>query len=317
MRILVTGAAGFIGSHLSEALLREGHEVAGLDDFNDYYDPAVKRRNLESVRAAGAVRLFEGDLRNEALGERAFAEFRPEILVHLAARAGVRPSLADPSLYLSVNVGGTVGLFEACVRHGCRRVLSASSSSVYGDAARVPFREDDGPLAPISPYGVTKLVGEHYARVYHLHRGLDVLAFRFFTVYGPRQRPDMAIHKFIRGIAAGRPIDVYGDGTTQRDYTFVDDIVKGLLAAVRGPGGFEVINLGESRTITLSDLLAVIEKAVGKKDVIHRLPEQPGDVKRTYADVAKAGKLLGYEPSTTMEEGIRRTVEWFRREGLI
>ena len=317
MRILVTGAAGFIGSHLSEALLREGHEVAGLDDFNDYYDPAVKRRNVDAVRAAGPVRLYEGDLRDEALVERSFAEFRPEVLVHLAARAGVRPSLVDPALYLSVNVAGTIGLFEVCVRHACRRVLSASSSSVYGDAARVPFREDDGPLAPISPYGVTKLVGEHYARVYHLHRGLDVLAFRFFTVYGPRQRPDMAIHKFIRGIAAGRPIDVYGDGTTRRDYTYVDDIVKGLLAAVRGPGGFEVINLGESRTVPLAELLAVIERAVGRKAVVNRLPEQPGDVKRTYADVSKARKLLGYEPSIPIEEGIRRTVEWFRKENLV
>ena len=317
MNILVTGGAGFIGSHLSEALLRAGHAVACLDDFNDYYDPAVKGRNFEAVSAAGPVRLFEGDLRDTGLVERSFAESKPDLLVHLAARAGVRPSLADPMLYQDVNVTGTLRLFEAAARHGCRRVLFASSSSVYGNADRVPFREDDPEVRPISPYGVTKLLGEHYARVWHLLHGLDAICFRFFTVYGPRQRSDMAIHKFIRGVAAGRPIDVYGDGSTRRDYTYIGDIVRGVTTALEKPRGFEVVNLGESRTVELRELLAVIEKAVGKKAVVNRLPEQPGDVKQTYADVSKARKLLGYDPSTPIEEGIKKTVEWFRNEGMI
>jgi UDP-glucuronate 4-epimerase len=306
MKILLTGGAGFIGSHLLERLLARGDEVAVVDDFNDFYDPAVKRRNLP----AGGFRLYERDVRDAA---DVVARERPDALVHLAARAGVRPSLKDPALYESVNVAGTLGLLEACRRAGVGRFLFASSSSVYGDAAAVPFREDDEALRPISPYGVSKLLGEHYVRVYaHLH-GIRATCLRFFTVYGPRQRPDMAIHAFTAAVAAGREIPMFGDGTTERDYTHITDILQGILAALDRPEPFAVYNLGESRTVPLRRLIDLVGECVGKKPLVRTLPEQPGDVKRTYASIEKARSNLGYAPRVPIEEGLRDFVRWYLR----
>jgi len=309
VKILLTGGAGFIGSHLLERLLRRGEDVAVVDDFNDYYDPALKRRNLPS---RGGFRLHERDIREAA--DLVAAE-RPDVLIHLAARAGVRPSLADPRLYDSVNVGGTLILLEACRRAGVPRFLFASSSSVYGDDARVPFREDEEPLRPVSPYGITKLLGEHYVRVYARLHGIRATCLRFFTVYGPRQRPDMAIHKFTAAIATGREVEMYGDGSTERDYTHIEDILQGILAALDREESFAVYNLGNSRTVPLRYLVELIERAVGKKARIRRLPEQPGDVRRTCASIDRARAGLGYAPRVPLEEGIRGFVEWYLRSG--
>jgi len=305
MKILLTGGAGFIGSHLLERLLARGDEVAVIDDFNDYYDPALKRRNLPG----GGFRLHERDIRQAAdlvAGE------KPGVVVHLAARAGVRPSLADPALYDSVNVGGTLALLEACRRAGVGRFLFASSSSVYGNAA-VPFREEDEPLQPVSPYGITKLLGEHYVRVYARLHGIRATCLRFFTVYGPRQRPDMAIHKFTAAVAAGREIEMYGDGSTERDYTHVTDILQGVLAALDREEPFAVYNLGESRTVPLRRLVELIEQNVGRKAMIRALPEQPGDVRRTSASIDRARANLGYAPKVPIEEGLRDFVSWYLR----
>ena len=304
MRILLTGGAGFIGSHLLDRLLARGDDVVVLDDFNDYYDPAIKRRNLPK----SGFRLVEKDLRDAAP---LVGELKPDVLVHLAARAGVRPSLKDPALYESVNVAGTLGLLEACRRGGVGRVVFASSSSVYGDG-KVPSSEDDENLQPVSPYGVTKLLGEHYCRIYSQLHGLKITCLRFFTVYGPRQRPDMAIHAFTAAIAAGREIPMFGDGSTERDYTYVDDIQQGILGALDHPEPFAVYNLGESRTTTLKRLIELIGERVGRKPLIKPLPEQPGDVKRTFAAIDRAKRSLGYDPKTPVEEGLTRFVEWFK-----
>jgi UDP-glucuronate 4-epimerase len=303
MRILLTGGAGFIGSHLLERLIARGDDVAVIDDFNDYYDPAIKRRNLP----AGGFRLHERDIRASAdLVEKE----KPDVLVHLAARAGVRPSLRDPALYESVNAGGTLALLEACRRAGVGRFVFASSSSVYGNA-RVPFREDDPDLHPVSPYGVSKLVAEHYARVYSQLHGIHATGLRFFTVYGPRQRPDMAIHSFTRAIAEGREIAMYGDGTTERDYTHITDILQGLIAAIDRDDPWAVYNLGESRTVPLARLIELLEGFVGRKANVKRLPDQPGDVKRTFASIDLARSSLEYDPRVGIEEGLRDFVSWF------
>jgi UDP-glucuronate 4-epimerase len=306
MRILLTGGAGFIGSHLLECLLARGDDVAVIDDFNDYYDPAAKRRNLPR----GGFRLHERDIRNAA--DLVAAE-KPDLLMHLAARAGVRPSLADPALYDSVNVGGTLALLEACRRAGVRRFVFASSSSVYGNSPSAPFREEDESLQPISPYGITKLLGEHYVRVYARLHGLHATCLRFFTVYGPRQRPDMAIQKFTTAISEGREIEMYGDGSTERDYTHVTDILQGILAVIDREEAFAVYNLGESRTVPLRRLIELIEQYMGKKAQVRRLPEQPGDVQRTFASIDRARAGLGYAPKVPIEEGLRDFVEWYRR----
>jgi UDP-glucuronate 4-epimerase len=303
---LVTGGAGFIGSHLVRNLLASGHGVTVLDDFNDYYDPALKREN--AAAAAGAT-FIEGDIRDERALARAF-EAGPDAVVHLAARAGVRPSLEQPDLYASVNISGTFALLEACRRAGVRKFVFASSSSVYGDAEQVPFREDLADPRPVSPYGVTKQAGEQAVRLYHRLHGFRTSALRFFTVYGPGQRPDMAIHKFARLILDGKDVPIFGDGTTRRDYTYVDDAVGGILGALKRDDGFEVYNIGESRTVELSELVALIEKNLGKKARVQRLPEQPGDVKRTYADISKAKANLGYAPSTPIEAGMAKFCEW-------
>jgi UDP-glucuronate 4-epimerase len=304
MKILLTGGAGFIGSHLLERLIARGDDVAVVDDFNDYYDPAIKRSNLPK----GGFRLHERDIRDAAA---LVASEKPDLIVHLAARAGVRPSQAQPALYESVNVAGTLGLLEACRASGVGRFVFASSSSVYGNAA-VPFREDDEALKPISFYGATKLLGEHYIRIYsHLH-GLQATCLRFFTAYGPRQRPDMAIHAFTASISQGREIPMFGDGTTERDYTYITDIVEGILGAIDHPEPFGIYNLGESRTVTLRRLIELIGQYVGREPKIKQLPEQPGDVQRTFASIDRARARLGYAPKVAIEEGLRRFVEWYR-----
>jgi len=304
MKILLTGGAGFIGSHLLERLLERGDDVAVIDDFNDYYDPRIKRANLPK----GGFRLHERDLRDSAS---IVAQEKPDLLVHLAARAGVRPSQLDPSLYESVNVAGTLGLLEACRKSGVRRFVFASSSSVYGNAP-VPFREDNPDLQPISFYGATKLLGEHYVRIYARLHGIHATSLRFFTAYGPRQRPDMAIHAFTAAISRDREIPMFGDGTTERDYTYVSDIVQGVLAAIDHDEPYAVYNLGESRTIPLKKLIDLIGELVGKTPRIKAMPEQPGDVKRTCASIDLARARLGYDPKVPIEAGLRNFVAWYQ-----
>lgn len=312
-RVLVTGAAGFLGSHVSEALLARGDEVVGLDNFDPFYGKDVKLANLAGLLKAPHFRFVEGDIRDGKLARELIT--KDTLVVHLAARAGVRPSIADPELYVSVNVAGTSTLLEACRAAKARGFVLAGSSSVYGDDAPAPFREDYPALAPISPYAATKRACELLAATcVHLF-GMRVISLRFFTVYGARQRPDLAIHTFTRLIASGRKVPMYGDGSTERDYTWVDDIVQGVMAACdwtaeRDPG-FEIVNLGESRTTRLDRLIALIGAALGREPVIERRPMQPGDVRRTCADISKARALLGYRPSTTVEEGIPRFVRWY------
>jgi UDP-glucuronate 4-epimerase len=313
MNFLVTGGAGFIGSHVSQRLLRDGHRVVIVDDFNDFYDPAIKRRNLKRIQAAGSVRLHRADIVDKAAMDRVFAEEKFDAIVHLAARAGVRPSIEQPLLYTQTNITGTMNLLECARTAGIRKFVFASSSSVYGINSKIPFSEGDPIFKPISPYAATKLAGEALCHTYHHLYGMDVTCLRFFTVYGPAQRPDLAIHKFAKLITAGKPIEMFGDGSTRRDYTFIDDIVEGIMACVRGWFGYEVFNLGNSNTVELRYLVEVIERALGKKAIIERRPEQPGDVPVTFADVSKARRMLGYEPKTKIEQGIARFVEWFQQ----
>jgi UDP-glucuronate 4-epimerase len=315
--VLVTGGAGFIGSHLVERLLAEGAwSVHVVDDFNDFYDPEVKRRNVEPHAGRGEFKLREADIRDRAALARIFEETRFDVIVHLAARAGVRPSLSEPVLYAETNINGTLNLLELAREHDVRQFVFGSSSSVYGENEKVPFAEDDKVNAPISPYAATKAAGELLCHTYSHLFGIRCVALRFFTVYGARQRPDLAIHKFARLISKGRAIPVFGDGTTRRDYTYVDDIIAGVRASMDyEASGYEVFNLGESRTVELRELIGLLEKELGREAVIDRQPTQPGDVPQTFADISKARRLLGYDPRTPIEEGIRRFVEWFREEG--
>jgi UDP-glucuronate 4-epimerase len=308
MNVLVTGGAGFIGSHVVERLLARGDTVTVVDDFNEFYDPALKRDNVRGF--ADRVKLVEADICGDL--RPVFDAQRFDAIVHLAARAGVRPSLAQPELYTRVNIVGTQNLLELAREFRTRKFVFGSSSSVYGINQKVPFSEDDPIFKPISPYAATKLAGEALAHVYHHLYGLDVVCLRFFTVYGPRQRPDLAIRKFTQAIIAGNPVDLYGDGTSRRDYTYIDDIVQGVLACLDRGFGCEIVNLGESRTVDLRELLRLIEKATGKKAKVRQLPMQPGDVPITYADITKAKRLLGYQPRVPIEEGIERFVEWCR-----
>lgn len=312
-RVLLTGGAGFIGSHVGEALLARGDEVCVLDNFNDFYDPAIKRRNASALEAAGA-RVVTGDIRDrELVGELFAAE--PDVLVHLAAMAGVRPSLQDPLHYEDVNVRGTMVLLEELRARPTTRFVFASSSSVYGSNERIPFREADEIHHPVSPYAATKRAGELIAFTYHHLYGIPTSCLRFFTVYGPRQRPEMAIAKFTRMVLEGQPIPFFGDGTTRRDYTYIDDIVAGVVAAVDRTSEYAIYNLGESETTSLDELVRMIGEACGREPVIDRQPMQPGDVLVTCADVARARAELGYAPSTPVAEGLRRYVEWLRTEG--
>jgi len=312
MRILVTGGAGFIGSHLVEKLLAAGHEVVILDDFNDFYNPRTKQANIASFAKDVAVHLV--DLRDGATVRSLFRHERFDTIAHLAARAGVRPSIQHPRLYYDTNVIGTLHLLEAARVTGVERFIFASSSSVYGASKTVPFSEDQFLTQTLSPYGATKIAGEFLCSTYsHLYQ-MRVVALRYFTVYGPRQRPDLAIHQFTRRIYAGQTIDQFGDGSTRRDYTYIDDIIQGTMAALAYDGPlYDVFNLGESQTIQLKDLISAVENALGKKAKINKLPEQPGDMPLTYADISKAKKLLGYNPITKLNQGLPKFVEWFLR----
>jgi UDP-glucuronate 4-epimerase len=310
MRTLVTGGAGFIGSHLVEKLLAEGHEVAILDDFNDYYDPAIKRANLSGV--ADFVAVHQVDLRDGRAVAELFRREKFELVAHLAARAGVRPSIAQPQLYYDTNVTGTLHLLEAARQTGVQRVIFASSSSVYGVSKVVPFSEELHLTQTISPYAATKIAGEFLCSTYsHLYQ-MRIMALRFFTVYGPRQRPDLAIHQFTRRIHDGQPIEQFGDGSTRRDYTYIEDIIQGVMAASHYEGPlWDIFNLGESDTIELRELIAAIEQALGRKAEIRQLPDQPGDVPLTCADISKARRLLGYQPTTSIRDGLPKFVEWY------
>jgi len=310
MKILVTGGAGFIGSNLVERLLAGGHEVAVIDDFNDFYNPQIKQGNLAGV--ASQVTVHDADIRDTDAVNRIVGSGGFDSIIHLAARAGVRPSITQPKLYIETNVTGTFNLLEAARQAGVKRFINASSSSVYGVLKTAPFREDMCLNQTISPYAATKLAAEQLCSNYSHLYGMRTISLRFFTVYGPRQRPDLAIHKFTKSILEGRPIDQYGDGSTRRDYTFIDDITQGVVSCLGYEGPLcDVFNLGESQTTTLSELIAAIENAVGKKAIINRLPEQPGDVPLTYADITKSREQLGYRPATKISEGIPKFVEWY------
>ena len=312
MKILVTGGAGFIGSHVVDRRLAAGDRVVVIDDFNDFYDPALKRENVAPHLADPRYRLVEADIRDRATVFRVFEEEGFDVVVHLAARAGVRPSLTQPVLYEEVNCVATLHLLEAAVACGKPRLVFASSSSVYGINSKLPFSEEDPIARPISPYAATKRAGElHVFTAHHLH-GIEAVCLRFFTVYGPRQRPEMAIAKFIRLIETNQPVPFYGDGRSRRDYTYVDDIVDGVEAALNHPRGFDIINLGGARPITLADLVAAIEEATGKKAQLDGRPDQPGDVPVTFASVEKAERLLGFRARVPLAEGLRRSVEWHR-----
>ena len=308
-RILLTGGAGFIGSHVGQALLARGDELCVLDNFNDFYAPALKRANLAHL--AGA-RIVSGDIRDQELVAGLFARGNFDAVIHLAAMAGVRPSLENPLLYQDVNVRGTLILLEELRRSPKTRFVFASSSSVYGSNERVPFREDEDIHHPVSPYAATKRAGELLAFTHHHLYGIPTSCLRFFTVYGPRQRPEMAIAKFTQAIQAGKPLPFFGDGSTRRDYTYIDDIVDGVVRALDRCTGYEIYNLGESATTTLSELVELIGKAVGKRPILERQPLQPGDVLVTCADISKARERLGYAPRTSVAEGLRRYVEWLR-----
>jgi UDP-glucuronate 4-epimerase len=337
MKVLVTGAAGFIGSHLSERLLAEGREVVGVDNFDDFYEPRIKRQNIAGCLKNKKFRLIEADIRDAGAMDKTVGE-GAGIIVHLAARAGVRPSIAQPLLYADVNINGTMALLEAAKKHKVGKFIFGSSSSVYGNNKKVPFSEGDSVDFPISPYAATKKAGELICHTYYHLYGICVTCLRFFTVYGPRQRPDLAIHKFARLIERGKPIPIYGDGSMMRDFTYIDDIIDGTVAAInhltsharpersRGESratshepqttshGFNIYNLGNASPISVNDLVTKIEKSLVKKAVREYLQPEPGDVERTYADITKAASELGYNPKTTIEQGLARFVEWLRQK---
>jgi UDP-glucuronate 4-epimerase len=312
MKILVTGAAGFIGSHLCERLLGDGRAVIGVDSFDSFYDPRIKRRNIEDCLKNENFQLVEADIRDHDAMDRAVGA-GVDVIVHLAARAGVRPSIAQPLLYADVNINGTMVLLEAAKKYNIKRFIFASSSSVYGNNEKVPFSEEDNVDFPISPYAATKKAGELICHTYHHLYDISITCLRFFTVYGPRQRPDLAIHKFVRLIEEGESIPVFGDGSMMRDFTYIDDIIDGAVAAMERCDGFHVYNLGESQPIAVNDLIAEIENALGKKAVKEYLPPQPGDVERTYADVTMAVRDLDYKPSTPLQVGLAKFTTWLRQ----
>ena len=310
-RIFITGAAGFIGSHLVDFLLRRGDLVCGYDEFNDFYDRSIKRANLANASQSALFSLTEADICDRPALRAAIGDCRPDVIVHLAARAGVRPSLQDPNLYHRANVIGTQEVLDACIEFKPSHLVMASSSSVYGGIDDVPFHEGMDISRPISPYAATKRMNELQAHVYHHVYGLRVTLLRFFTVYGPRQRPDMAIHKFTKLIHEGRPVPMFGDGSTRRDYTYVDDVIDGVVKAIDRPLDYEILNLGESETTTLRRLVDLIAAALGKQPNIEQHPMQPGDVEVTYASIEKARLLLGYDPRTKIEIGVPAFVNWY------
>lgn len=311
MNCLVTGAAGFLGSHVSETLLADGWQVVGIDNFDPFYDPAVKRENLRSLRRNKQFQLAEGDIRDRAFLDSLAERAKLDAIIHLAARPGVRPSLEDPRTYLDVNVCGTAEILEFAKRNGVPKFVFASSSSVYGEREGAPFREDDVSDSPVSPYAASKKAGELLAYTYHKNYGMSVSCLRFFTVYGPRQRPEMAIHRFTRAIDQAQPIEIYGDGSSRRDYTFVDDAVAGVTAALEKAKSYRVYNIGNHRTVQLLDLVQRLEEILGKKAELKFLPAQPGDVPLTCADIQRAQEELGYSPSTPLERGLELFAEWY------
>lgn len=314
MRTLVTGGAGFIGSHCVRALLEAGDDVLCVDDFNDYYAPARKERNIAAFLRHPAFQLLRADVSDYQALDATCVTFRPDRVLHLAARAGVRPSLEQPFLYETVNVKGTMTVLEMCRRHSVKTLVFASSSSVYGNQAKVPFSESDPVDTPISPYAATKRSAELLAYTYHHLYGIACTALRFFSVYGPAGRPDMAPWLFTEALLLDRPIVRYGDGSSSRDFTYIDDVVSGVIAALDASLPYEIINLGNNRPVALAELIAAIEKATARKAHIVEQPPRPGDVECTYADLSKAGGLLGYKPKISIEEGISRFVDWYRRE---
>ncbi len=310
--VLVTGGAGFIGSHLVERLLAMGEKVSIIDDFNDFYDPAIKRRNIETALTHSGCRLYEASICDASALQSVWTREPVDIVVHLAARAGVRPSIAEPELYCEVNITGTVRMLEAARKYGCDKFIFASSSSVYGNNTKTPFHEDDRVDHPISPYAATKKAGEEICHTYHKLYDMPITCLRFFTVYGPRCRPDLAVSKFTRLIDEDKPIPMFGDGTMQRDFTYIDDIIDGVVRSMENCSDYHVYNLGESKPVVLKDMIDTIGKAMGKTPEIDPQPEQPGDVKITYADVSRAREELGYDPTMPFAEGIERYVAWYR-----
>jgi len=316
-KYLVTGGAGFIGSHLCDYLLNEGHRVVVVDNFNDYYDVKIKERNIEENLKNSKYKLYRGDIRDFDFLKKIFEEENVEMVINLAAMAGVRPSLENPLLYEEVNVKGLMNLLELCKTHGINKFIQASSSSVYGNNKDAPFKETAVVDYAISPYAATKKSGEVMGHVYHHLYSIDMIQLRFFTVYGPRQRPDLAIHKFTRMITAGEAIPFYGDGTTQRDYTYIDDIIDGVVKSIKylenNKKVYEIFNLGESHTISLNEMVGTIEAGLGIEAKIDRQPMQPGDVKKTYADITKAKEILGYNPKTQFKDGIKKFLSWYNK----
>ena len=310
--ILITGGAGFIGSSLVDRLLASGRNVSAIDNYDPFYPQEIKKRNLRQAMNSTRFSFVEGDIRDAKFLDATFSAKRPNTVIHLAARAGVRPSIQDPVGYADVNVIGTACVLDACRRHGVRRVLFGSSSSVYGECKRVPFSEEVRVDHPVSPYAATKKAGEELAYTYHHLYSLQIICLRFFTVYGPRQRPEMAIHKFTDLIHKGKELPIYGEGDTQRDYTYIADIVEGLMAAIDKPlPGWAVYNLGEAETTRLKDLIALLETALGKRAVVKYFPSQPGDVSITYADLTRARRDLGYAPTVPIAKGVPLFVQWY------
>lgn len=311
-RLIVTGAAGFIGSSLSDSLLNSGYYVLGVDNFDPFYDKALKERNIAHALKSPRYQFRDGDIRDSDFIDGCFSDFRPDVIVHLAAKAGVRPSLSDPELYLDVNVMGTLNILEMMKKNSIGKMIFASSSSVYGNNRKVPFSENDNVDYPVSPYAASKKAGELLCHTYHHLYNLDIFCLRFFTVYGPRQRPDLAIHKFVKALLNYEVITLYGDGTTSRDYTHIDDIVRGISAAIERVKGFEIFNLGNSKPISLTDLVRLLEKSTGREAYLKYLPMQNGDVERTFADISKARTGLSFNPEIDLETGINNYLKWFR-----
>ncbi|PKO98440.1 MAG: epimerase [Bacteroidetes bacterium HGW-Bacteroidetes-9] len=312
-KVLITGAAGFIGSNLSHRMLQAGYSVIGIDNFDSFYDPQIKHKAIQKLALAPDFKLYEGDIRNRSLLDTVFEIEKPALVIHLAARAGVRPSIEQPELYYDVNVNGTLVLLEAMRKAGIKDLLFASSSSVYGNNKKVPFSETDSVDNPISPYAATKKAGELLCYTYHHLYNFNIFCLRFFTVYGPGQRPEMAIQQFGRKIAEGLPITLFGDGSTRRDYTFIDDITNGIIASSDNLIGYEILNLGNSDTISLIDLVHNIEETLGEKAIIEWQPMQPGDVEITFADISKAQKLIGYKPDYPVKKGLQKM---FQEQGM-
>lgn len=313
MHVLITGGAGFIGSHLTEKLLEMGHKVSVIDSFSPFYDISIKRKNLEKAFSYDDFSLYEIDVRDSENITEIFVLNQFDVVVHLASKAGVRPSLMLPRAYFEVNVNGTLNILEECVRHKIDKVVYASSSSVYGNSSDVPFKETQNVDFPISPYAASKKAGELICHNYHYLYGINIFALRFFTVYGPRNRPDMGMYKFCKAIDEGKTIQLYGNGEPRRDFTYVDDIVDGIIRSIENVKGFEIFNLGESKTISVNDLISVFEDVTGKKAITKNMPMQPGDVMQTYANISKAKNMLGYNPQTDIPSGVKKLYEWYQK----